>query len=93
MHQIIWKWVGVCSVDKNTIKSFTITGLVAHLTLIIASVTFFMQADYIDALHAISLISMIVSTAHVHLIGLIKQYRVVAIFEELSKIHIKCSDQ
>lgn len=69
---------------------FTLAVLAAHLSLIMASIMFIMQADYEGTLHAISLITMIVATAYVLVIALIKRHKVVVIFEKLSEIHFKC---
>lgn len=72
MHQQVWTWVGVCPVEDNSsmwkkfaIILFTFAVLVAHLSLIMASIMFIMQADYEGTLHAISLVTMIVATAYV----------------------------
>lgn len=97
MHRLAWTWIGVCPIDENSskwkklaIELFTFAVLVAHLSLIIASVMFIMQANYKDSLHALSLITMIVATAYVLAIALIKQHKIVIIFEKLSEIHLKC---
>lgn len=97
MHQQVWTWIGVCPVDGNSSKwkkfatiLFTLAVLAAHLSLIMASIMFIMQADYEGTLHAISLITMIVATAYVLVIALIKRHKVVVIFEKLSEIHFKC---
>lgn len=97
MHQQVWTWVGVCPVDKNSstwkkfaIIQFTFAVLVAHLSLIMASIMFIMQADYEGTLHAISLVTMIVATAYALIIALFNRHSVVVIFEKLSEIHFKC---
>lgn len=98
MHQQVWTWIGVCKFDQNSskwkkfaIELFTFAILVAHLSLIIASIMFIMQADYEETLHALSLITMIVATLYAQLaIALIKQHKVAIIFEKLSEIHLKC---
>lgn len=97
MHQLVWTWIGVCPIVENSskwkklaIELFTFAVLMAHFSLIIASIMFIMQADYRGTLHAFSLITMIVATAYVLVIVRIKRHKVVIIFEKLSEIHLKC---
>lgn len=97
MHQQVWTWVGVYPVDENSNKwkifaiyLFTFAILMAHLSLIIASIVFIMQADYEGTLHAISLVTMIIATAYVLIIAFIKRHKVVVIFDMLPEIHLRC---
>ena len=96
-HQKVWTWIGVCPTDKNSslwkkfaIELFTFTVLVAHLSLIIASIMFIMQADYEGTLHALSLVTMIIATAYALVVALINRHDVAVIFEKLPEIHRRC---
>lgn len=97
MHQEVWRWVGVCPIAENSdkwkkfaIPLFAFAVLAAHLSLIIASVMFAMHANYENALHSISLFTMIIASAYVLIVAFAQRHKVIRLFDMLSDIHRKC---